>query len=166
MQFGSNTKTQKATFLPCTFALGNDRHPLSLADQQWYTLTDCGSWNRAKAKGYLTLGEGDSDTQTLWFHKEPALGFPGADTWQEIWVDYLTDISIIYVYFEPDKGGEAVRKWLSKSKIRERVRLLNLGEHKDPSALYLANPRNTSRTVARNPRGGSSLCGGATEGTQ
>jgi hypothetical protein len=74
----------------------------------------------------------------LWFHEEPALGFPGADSWQEAWADYLTDIPIIYVYLEPDKGGETVKKWLSKSKIRERVQLLNLREHKDPSALYLA----------------------------
>ncbi|HEV8715785.1 MAG TPA: hypothetical protein VGX03_23520 [Candidatus Binatia bacterium] len=102
-----------------------------------------GLWflEQARAKGYVTLCEGDSDTQTLWLHEEPALGFPGADTWQEAWADYLTDIPIIYAYLEPDQGGATVKGWLSKSKIRERVRLLNLGPYKDPSAFYLADPK-------------------------
>ena len=101
-----------------------------------------GLWRHeeAKAKGYVTLCEGESDTQTLWFHEEPALGFPGAETWQEAWADYLTELPVIYTYFEPDRGGETVKQWLSKSKIRERVRLLNLGEYKDLSALYLVDP--------------------------
>src|SRR5262245_60659061 len=94
----------------------------------------------AKAKGYVTLNEGEIDTQTLWCHEEPALGFPGANTWQETWADYLVDIPTIYINVEPDKGGDTVKEWLSRSKIRERVRLLNLGEYKDPSALFLADP--------------------------
>ena len=105
-----------------------------------------GLWHleEAKAKGYITLGEGESDGHTLWLHKEPYLGLPGADSWQETWADYLTNIPTIYVYFEPDQGGETVKQRLSKSKIRERVRLLNLGEHKDPSAFYLADPASFS----------------------
>ncbi|MDP8908724.1 MAG: hypothetical protein M3N47_06320, partial [Chloroflexota bacterium] len=49
-------------------------------------------------------------------------------------------IERIYIVIEPDTGGEAVRRWLDRSAIRERAYLLDLGEHKDPSALYLADP--------------------------
>ena len=41
---------------------------------------------------------------------------------------------------EPDKGGEAVIKWLGKSNIRHRVRLVELGDYKDPSGLHLDSP--------------------------
>ena len=41
---------------------------------------------------------------------------------------------------EPDKGGSAVVKWLSRSSIRPRARLVRLHEAKDSSALYLADP--------------------------
>ena len=133
-------KDAKGDLLAVRFRLGmtGDRFRWRRSDK----VQPYGLWllERAKAKGFITLCEGDSDTQTLWFHEEPALGFPGADTWQETWAEYLTDIPTIYTYFEPDQGGEAVKKWLSKSKIQERVQLLNLGEYKDPSALYLANP--------------------------
>ena len=83
--------------------------------------------------------EGESDSQTLWYHYFPALGLPGADSWQEEWADYLIDFDAIYVVDERDHGGEAIRKWLKKSSIRDRVRLLTLGEHKDPSALHVAD---------------------------
>jgi hypothetical protein len=39
---------------------------------------------------------------------------------------------------EPDQGGEAVMRWLSRSKIRARARILSLHPHKDISALYLS----------------------------
>ena len=44
------------------------------------------------------------------------------------------------VVIEPDQGGQAVLDWLALSAIRERVLLVRLGEHKDPSALHIANP--------------------------
>ena len=44
------------------------------------------------------------------------------------------------VVIEPDKGGETVRKWLAASAIRDRARLVSLGEFKDPSGLHLADP--------------------------
>jgi hypothetical protein len=33
-----------------------------------------------------------------------------------------------------------VRQWVAKSRIRDRVRFVTLGEYKDPSALHLASP--------------------------
>jgi hypothetical protein len=51
----------------------------------------------------------------------------------------LDGIPVIFVVIEPDQGGEAVREWLSRSRIRDRVRLIMLDDAKDPSELYLAD---------------------------
>jgi hypothetical protein len=90
---------------------------------------------------YVVLVEGESDCQTLWHHEIPALGIPGAGNWDENrYAPVLDKFSSIFVVIEPDKGGEAVKKWLAASQIRSRVRLVTLGEHKDPSDLFLADP--------------------------
>ena len=91
----------------------------------------------ARQEGRITLVEGFSDAQTLWFHEEPALGFPGATTWNESWADYLDGIDNISIVIEPDTGGEAVKKWLSKSSIRDRARIVRLEDAKDVSDLHL-----------------------------
>ena len=94
----------------------------------------------ARAAGWVVLGEGESDLQTMLLHDTPALTLPGADMWREEYADYLDGIAIIYVIVEPDKGGKATLSWLSRSAIRDRVRLVELGEYKDPSGLYLDDP--------------------------
>ena len=101
-----------------------------------------GLWQLSKFsdKKYIFIPEGESDSQTLWFHGIPALGLPGANSWKEEWADALVGFERIYVPIEPDKGGEAVLRWLAKSKIRERVRLVKLDAAKDVSELYLADP--------------------------
>ena len=99
-----------------------------------------GLWriHKAREAGYIVLSEGESDCQTLWHHSIPALGQPGANSWREDRdAHHLDGIPIIYVVVEPDRGGEAVKVWLAKSKIRDRVRLVDLGKYKDPSGLYL-----------------------------
>ena len=52
---------------------------------------------------------------------------------------HLEGIETIYVVIEPDRGGDAVRQWLSRSTIRHRVKLISLPA-KDPSALHLEDP--------------------------
>ena len=96
----------------------------------------------AHARGYIVIVEGESDCQTLWYHGVPALGLPGASTWSEAWADYLDGVGTVYVVLEPDQGGNAIRNWLARSRIRDRARIVELGAHKDPSALYLADPDN------------------------
>ena len=92
---------------------------------------------------FIVLCEGESDCHTLWFHDIPALGLPGASNWNEERDAHLFDgIPRIYVIIEPDKSGEAVEGWVSKSSIRDRIRIVNLGEHKDPSDLNLSDPEN------------------------
>jgi len=96
----------------------------------------------ARQAGFIVLVEGPSDCHTLWFHEIPALGIPGAASWNEAWAAYLDEIPIIYVVVEPDRGGETVQGWLGRSALRERARLITLTTAKDPSALYLAAPEN------------------------
>jgi hypothetical protein len=99
----------------------------------WWRLT------AAQAAGFVVLVEGESDTQTLWHHGLPALGFPGAATWKPEWDAALIGIDTIYVVIEPDNGGDKVVQWLAKQSWREKVRLVRLDGVKDVSELHLAN---------------------------
>jgi hypothetical protein len=99
----------------------------------------------AQKAGYVVLVEGESDCHTLWLHGIPALGIPGATNWREERdAHHLDGIETIYVVVEPDQGGDAVRKWLSRSTIRHRVKLVSLPA-KDPSALHLLGPEEFAR---------------------
>jgi len=106
-----------------------------------------GLWRlkRMSAAGFVVLVEGESDAITLWWHRIPALGLPGANIWKEEWAAGLDAFDRIYVVVEPDRGGEAVLRRLSKSSIRERIHLVRLDNAKDASELYLqqspCNPR-------------------------
>jgi hypothetical protein len=96
----------------------------------------------AQMTNAITLVEGESDCHTLWYVDFPAIGLPGAGNWNENRDAPIFDgIATIYVMVEPDTGGEIVRKWLAKSKIRDRVKLVRLDGFKDASALYLDDPR-------------------------
>ena len=92
----------------------------------------------ARAAGYVTIVEGESDCHTLWHHNVPAVGLPGAGTWREAWAEHLDSLGTIYVVIEPDAGGEAVIRRIGPSSIRDRVRLVRLPE--DVSALHVADP--------------------------
>ena len=94
-----------------------------------------------RTAGYVVVVEGESDVHTLWFHGIPAVGIPGANSWRdERDACHLEGIPKICAVVEPDRGGETVKGWLTTSSIRHRVQLLSLGEHKDPSEMYLADP--------------------------
>jgi len=97
--------------------------------------------SEARENGSITIVEGESDCHTLWFEGFPAIGLPGAASWKEERDAPLFDgIATINVVIEPDNGGEAVRRWVSASKIKDRVRLVTLDGFKDPSSLYIDNP--------------------------
>ncbi len=101
--------------------------------------------SEAQQAGHVVLVEVESDSHTLWFHGIPALGIPGATNWREERdARHLDGIETIYVVVEPDSGGDAVREWLSSSTIRHRAKLIRLPA-KDPSALYLEEPKEFSR---------------------
>jgi hypothetical protein len=91
--------------------------------------------DEAREAGFVVLVEGESDCHTLWFYEIPALGIPGANNWRNGWTAYLDGIEKIYAIIEPDHGGNTLRERLTGCEaIRERLHLLELGEHKDPSA--------------------------------
>jgi hypothetical protein len=92
--------------------------------------------------GYVVLVEGESDAQTLWYYRIPALGLPGATNWKAEFAAKLEGIERIYVVIEPDQGGETLRETLGASGLRERLYLVDLGEHKDASGLYLSDREN------------------------
>ena len=95
----------------------------------------------ARGAGHVVIVEGESDVHTFWHHGIPALGIPGATNWREDRdAQHFDGIEKIYVVIEPDRGGEAVRKWVSQSAIRHRVFLVTL-PLKDASALHLDNEK-------------------------
>ena len=87
-----------------------------------------GLWRLALAReqGYAIIVEGESDAMTLWHHGFPAIGLPGADSWQEAWASKFDGIPKIYVIREPDQGGCAMMKWLSRSSLRDRTWVVTL----------------------------------------
>jgi hypothetical protein len=95
----------------------------------------------ARRAGHVVLVEGESDCHTLWFYEMLAFGIPGASNWRDEWASHLDGIEKIYAIIEPDHGGDTLReKLISCAPSRERLHLLELREHKDPSALHLADP--------------------------
>jgi 5S rRNA maturation endonuclease (ribonuclease M5) len=94
----------------------------------------------ARKAGQVVMVEGESDCHTLWLHGIPAVGIPGANNWREERdAPHLDGIETIYVVVEPDRGGDVVQKWLSRSTIRHRAKVVSLPT-KDPSALHLQGP--------------------------
>jgi len=55
--------------------------------------------------------------------------------------DHFETFEKVFIIHEPDQGGEAVYKWLSRSSIEEKAFIVELGEFKDPSALHMADPQ-------------------------
>lgn len=102
-----------------------------------------GLWRlqEARKKGFVVLVEGESDCHTLWQYDIPALGTPGADTFQSAWAAYLKDLDV-YLFKEPDQGGETFLKkvciGLLDSHFTGKVYSLSLQGYKDPSDLHLA----------------------------
>jgi hypothetical protein len=60
----------------------------------------------ARVAGYVFVCEGESDVHTLWYHRQPAVGVPGAQNWDDAWGAFLKGIPRIYVFIEPDAAGE------------------------------------------------------------
>ena len=95
----------------------------------------------AEEKGFIALVEGETDAITLWLKNWPAVGLPGASTWDEKqWIRLFDNFATVYVVIEPDRGGETMLSWIEKSELRERIRLIRLDGFKDPSEMYIDDP--------------------------
>ncbi len=95
----------------------------------------------AREAEHVVLVEGESDCHTLWFHGEPAVGIAGASNWSDRRDGpHLEGIETIFVVREPDGGGDALTARLTASTLLDRVRIIRLGDLKDPSGLHIADP--------------------------
>ena len=67
-----------------------------------------GLWNldHIKERNFVILVEGETDYAALDYHGFPVLGVPGAQNYHSEWNEYLSDLREIYVWQEPDTGGE------------------------------------------------------------
>jgi hypothetical protein len=88
--------------------------------------------NDARKLGTVVLVASELDCHVLWSHGIPALGV--LDWVEERDAQHLYGIETIYVV-ESDGGG-ATRKWLARSTIRHRAKLINL----NPFAVHLEDP--------------------------
>jgi hypothetical protein len=92
--------------------------------------------HEARAAGRLLLVEGDSDCWTCWHAGIPALGVPGASMWQPEWIRYLHRIETVYVWREPDPGGDTLAAKVALD--LPDIHIIDpLGIAKDASDLYL-----------------------------
>lgn len=112
---------------------------------RWETgakLIPYGLWRLEEARkaGYIVLVEGESDCHTLWFHRIPAVGIPGANNWKPEWASYFAGIPQLYLIVEPDQGGKTLRKVLEFSALAARIKMVGLGTLKDPSGLHVDDP--------------------------
>lgn len=102
-----------------------------------------GSERIPKATARIALVEGPSDCHTLWFADEPAIGVPSASLSEELLsalADLLAKVKLIYLVREPGDAGQKLAEKIGGSPLRDRVRVLDLAPHKDPSAMYLTEP--------------------------
>jgi len=103
-----------------------------------------GLWllDRARSKGFVILVEGESDTQTLVLHEFPALGVPGATTFQAEWVKYLEGLDV-YLHNEGDAGGESFMRQtcerLASARFAGKVYEIQSIGGKDPNEMLKAD---------------------------
>ena len=96
--------------------------------------------NDIKRSGKVILVEGETDVWTLWSHRIPALGVPGASAWKGHYRLYLEDIEV-YLWREPDSGGDELFKAVCRDLPDVRV-IEAPADAKDPSDLHLLAPDN------------------------
>jgi hypothetical protein len=101
-----------------------------------------GLWKleEAHGAGYAWLVEGESDSQTLWHHGEPAVGIPGANGWKPQWVADLEGIERLYFVVEDEAGEACWEKLAATPEIRDRLHRVQLEGVKDVSELHKRDP--------------------------
>jgi hypothetical protein len=104
----------------------------------------------------LVLVEGESDCWTLWLHCIPALGLPGTDSPRTtLRGEYLRGIKDLLIVQEDDRGGAAfvrnVAAQLRAIGFKGKASIFEMAPlgAKDLSDLYLLQPKNFKRRLAR-----------------
>ena len=109
-----------------------------------------GLWllDSARSLGLVVLVEGETDTITLYHAGIGALGMPGAATWKEQYRSHLQDFDEVYVWYEPDRGGDTLFSKVIADVPDVRVIEAPQGI-KDPNALWLSLGCDVPRFIAR-----------------
>ena len=89
--------------------------------------------------GWCIAVEGYSDWQTMRLYNLPVLAFPGAH-FKESWAKHFESFNSIYLIKEPDQGGQNLQRQLSRSALKDRIRIVSLQPHKDVSELHCDDP--------------------------
>lgn len=99
--------------------------------------------NEAVPERRLFLCEGETDTQTAWFYKLPALGIPGANATSSIEAEHLDGIENVYLLPHNDDAGAkfvvGIRKRTSQLDYTGRLWKVTIpSNHKDLNELHIA----------------------------
>jgi hypothetical protein len=90
----------------------------------------------------LLIVEGESDTLTLWFHRRPSLGMPGATMAHILTRDDVLWADRVMVFREPGEAGkkfvETVAKRLREVGFAGTIFEISLDHYKDVSDLHVA----------------------------
>jgi hypothetical protein len=98
----------------------------------------------ATVAGHLILVEGESDSWTLWHHRQPALGIPGAECTKVLDIPHVSPFRTLYAVEEADTAGpkfiDNVRKRLGALGWSGELRIVRDFGAKDVSELHLQSP--------------------------
>jgi hypothetical protein len=95
----------------------------------------------------IVLCEGETDPLTCWLYGFPALGIPGASSWNDAWADYINAL-IVHAIQEPDEGGRKFLDGLARSPFAPKVMVVQLPGAKDVNQFYLLDPSTFSERFA------------------
>ena len=106
-----------------------------------------GTWklDLAITAGRLVIVEGESDCHTLWHHGIPTVGVPGAQQVNVVMPDLVElaeqnpDVEVLIVQ-ESDLAGRAFVRSFQQTAFADRIKVLTLGEFKDPSDMHCDHP--------------------------
>jgi hypothetical protein len=95
----------------------------------------------------LFVVEGESDVLAALVRGEQALGLPSASGWRAEYAEMLTDFSAVYLWEEPDLGGERLVVAVARDVPRARV-VTGGGEHKDLCGMHVATDDDFATVLA------------------
>lgn len=90
---------------------------------------------------YIVVVEGESDSQTLWYHGIQAIGIAGAKAFKKEYFALFNRFDKIYIHSDEDDGAnEFIKKIISILPIEKcfKIKSRKFGE-KDPSELHIKN---------------------------
>lgn len=126
------------------------RTALRAKDGTWqpkgHKLQAYGQWRLplAREKGEIVCVEGETDCWTLWYRNFHAIGLPGAAAARSLEQSHIAGLKRFLIWREPGEAGSgfvgSVARRLRRLGFTGEICVASSPDHKDPSALWLANP--------------------------